>query len=135
MSDGYVYFAQDGDRVKIGYSQYPTRRMDTPRAKHPEIKLLGAISGDFDDEASYHKRFRHLCCGPGREWFSLTDELIAFVASLDQEEISREIRGLTVFIPEDLHRDLKQHSIDTGSTVRQIVISALRKHLPKRSQS
>jgi hypothetical protein len=56
--DGYVYFFQ-GDttrRIKIGFSQNPTRRLEEIRSGASErIRLLGSVPGTTGDEAALHR--------------------------------------------------------------------------------
>lgn len=75
---GFVYFIACGDRVKIGYSEDPVKRLAKINSDSPwPCELLGYVkAGDFP-ESEIHQRF-----APVRlhsEWFALTDEIRAFI--------------------------------------------------------
>ena len=78
MNSG-VYFAQAGDMVKIGWSNNIPSRLVAIRNSCPaEVVLLRTIpTADRQLERTLHKRFAHLRVR--LEWFSLRDELCAFI--------------------------------------------------------
>jgi hypothetical protein len=79
-SDGYTYFIRCGDRVKIGRSADPLRRMAALSMSNPEaLQLLGVLPGS-DRESELHRRFAHQRLRG--EWFSLDGELAAFIQTL-----------------------------------------------------
>ena len=73
-SPGFVYFARSGDKVKIGWSTNPEKRLATIRVATPDgIDEWVARSGSPADEKFYHRRYReHRLNG---EWFSVTPEI------------------------------------------------------------
>lgn len=75
-SQGFVYFIRFSDRIKIGWSGDPQRRIrDLP---HDEI--LAIIPGTIADERQYHFRFHYLRVYG--EWFKAEQDLVDFVATL-----------------------------------------------------
>lgn len=73
-----IYFVREGNRVKIGYSSKPAGRLATLRtATANDHVVLGVMAGDKAQEAELHRRFRHLHVR--REWFDLTNEVVAFI--------------------------------------------------------
>lgn len=70
-NDGYVYYLHVGDRIKIGFSVDPDRRL----AQYPPGSRLIAIRiGTKKTERAEHIRYdKHLA--DGREWFHYSEEL------------------------------------------------------------
>jgi hypothetical protein len=68
---GWVYFIRFGDRVKVGYTTVPKRRM----TQLPHEQIIGMVHGTRDDEAAWHKLLAdyHVV----GEWFRATPEVIA----------------------------------------------------------
>ena len=56
MSDfGYVYAAQIGDFVKIGYAWLPCERLTNLRSEYRcAVTLLGVVEGGHRDELNFH---------------------------------------------------------------------------------
>lgn len=73
---GYVYFIRFSDRIKIGWSAAPHRRI----AELPFDEVLAIIPGTMQDERGYHFQFEHLRCKG--EWFRAEHDLLAFVSQL-----------------------------------------------------
>lgn len=71
----HVYFARDGELVKIGFSQDVYKRMMQIRADRPEARLVYMIKGGCDVESSMHRVFidRRI----EGEWFRVNDQEIA----------------------------------------------------------
>ena len=60
-SDGYVYFIQDGDHVKIGTSIDPELRLRGLQTSSPrELVLLKVIAGGRREEQGWHRHWHHL---------------------------------------------------------------------------
>ena len=57
---GYVYFAQSGGRIKIGFSNNPWARISEFKISNPDITLLGAFPGTIEDERKLQEKFRDL---------------------------------------------------------------------------
>jgi hypothetical protein len=77
---GYVYYAQLGDSVKIGFSKNPWARMGDLRVTAPTIKLLAIEPGTIEDEQMRHQQF-----GAYRdkgEWFTLSESIKEHIATL-----------------------------------------------------
>jgi hypothetical protein len=79
---GFVYYAQDGELVKIGFSATPWARVGEMRTASPGIRLVGLEHGTMATEAERQKQFAH--CHHEREWFTLTEELAQFVEALEE---------------------------------------------------
>lgn len=82
MSDqGFVYFiAQQNNeqKVKIGYSKNPTKRLKSLSTSSPsQLILLGYFEGTMQDEQETHLRFSK--DRENLEWFKLSDEILQFV--------------------------------------------------------
>ena len=73
---GRVYVIQHGNRVKIGFTTQPTRRL----ADLPHDRVLALIPGDRRLESALHKKFQSI--RTSGEWFEDHPELIAFAENL-----------------------------------------------------
>lgn len=71
-ADGYVYFIEHGDRVKIGYSIDPAARA-VALSLRPE-NVVAVIQGSNELERSLHRRFAAQRIGT-TEWFHYCDEI------------------------------------------------------------
>ena len=66
--DGYIYFIEAGDMVKIGYSTHPNKRFkDLQIASPVPLTINYLIPGDPDLERRLHEQFAHL--RSHGEWF------------------------------------------------------------------
>ncbi len=77
----WVYALRGGDRIKIGRSSIPDKRIETLRATSPiPLGLLVLCPGGAPAE-----RLIHRYLGPWRthgEWFTATDEVVALADTL-----------------------------------------------------
>jgi hypothetical protein len=91
-ADGYVYFIRFADRIKIGWSSRPYRRI----AELPHDEVLAIVPGTIEDERAYHQQFSSL--HEQGEWFRLDQELIDLAATLDatRPRPSRKVSGVTL---------------------------------------
>jgi hypothetical protein len=80
------FFTRFGDRttVKIGHSRTLDKRVSSQTAMYGPIELIATLAGDKTVERLVHHRF-HTSRAEG-EWFSMTDELAAFIASECEED-------------------------------------------------
>lgn len=83
---GFVYFIRCEDRVKIGYSENPVRRLTKINADAPfPCELLGWVAADDYPERELHERFAtdrlH------SEWFAVSPGLLSFVQMARVSEI------------------------------------------------
>lgn len=76
--DGFVYYLQVGERLKIGYSVDVKRRM---RAYPPGSQLLAVEPGDRDLETQRHRQFAGSLLD-GREWFRPTPDVLELVSEI-----------------------------------------------------
>lgn len=75
---GFVYFASDGEVVKIGYSGAPKQRLVNLQADHPRpLTIVLKIPGTFKTERDMKARFSALRIKG--EWFTLAPKLQAFI--------------------------------------------------------
>lgn len=75
---GTIYFLSDSSMVKIGHTANLDARVKSIQNMSPvPLSLLGTIPGSVQDEQKLHGRFAHL--RQHGEWFSMTDELSAFI--------------------------------------------------------
>ena len=75
----WVYFIRDGDKVKIGYSGDPRRRMNNIKT-HSPLELLAVIPGGTEREAKLHKRFSAHRIPGAKEWFHFVPEIEQYIA-------------------------------------------------------
>jgi hypothetical protein len=82
---GFVYAIGDNDRVKIGWSEDPIRRLNKIRSDCPDVAhLLGLIPATRQQEAEAHKLLARWCIQ--REWFRRDGAVAAFVNMLPRPE-------------------------------------------------
>jgi hypothetical protein len=81
---GYIYYAQNGSHIKIGYSKNPWSRVNEMRTACPTLELVGLERGSLPDEKDRHIRFSHL--HHDREWFTLDGELAEYIQGLPKLE-------------------------------------------------
>jgi hypothetical protein len=79
LGDGYVYFVQFSDRIKIGYTRNPDERM----LAIPHDRVIAIISGTRADEKSLQSKFEHLHVTG--EWFVASPELVEFAEKQKSE--------------------------------------------------
>ena len=78
-----VYFITDGEKVKIGQSRNPQKRLARLQtAQHKQLSIaLSITSGDHEHDKSleryYHDRFSQF--RDGGEWFNVVGELADFI--------------------------------------------------------
>lgn len=79
--DGYVYFIQCGEFVKIGFSQDPRSRKSSLETSMPyKLEFIGLMVGSIATERKLHRE--HKVRRHNGEWFRLDDELRAEIARL-----------------------------------------------------
>lgn len=83
-SNGFVYFiyCKQTERIKIGFSFSPERRLRDLSRQSPvnDLKLLRVINGTPKDENRLHKKFneyRH-----HGEWFEFAPKIMKFIENL-----------------------------------------------------
>lgn len=78
---GFVYFIRCQDRIKIGFSKSPRKRMGKLATDAPfPCTLLGVADAEQYPEQELHAQFAHIRVH--NEWFAATDELVAFINSV-----------------------------------------------------
>lgn len=82
----FVYYALDGERVKIGFSRHPLMRITQMRTHLPTVRLVAVEPGGRDLEVARHGQFSTYRLdeggSAGREWFALSGELAEHIAEL-----------------------------------------------------
>lgn len=86
----YFIFAPTANRIKIGFSKHPEKRVNSIMTSSPfELELLGVINGTLEEEQALHQRFSHLRAH--REWFEATPELRAYIAHMTRGQVLPEL--------------------------------------------
>lgn len=84
QTEGYIYFVQCGEFVKIGYTANPNSRMSKFKTNNPyECRLVALIDGGKIIEAQMHERFAEF--HHRGEWYRCGDALMSFIASLSEQ--------------------------------------------------
>ena len=87
-----VYFIQDGDRIKIGFSEFPDFRLDQLKTAIPNAELLGSVLGGTELEKQLHEKFKHLHID--REWFKDSKEIRTELMRLSTSRQTHKIDAL-----------------------------------------
>jgi hypothetical protein len=77
---GWIYFIseENNNRVKIGYSKDPYKRLKQLQTGNSnKLILLNAIPGSQKEERKWHKLFCHSKIN--NEWFHLSEEILTFI--------------------------------------------------------
>jgi hypothetical protein len=83
LSNQCVYYLKVGDHIKIGTTTNLPRRL---AAYPPESEVLGTEAGGPTVEKHRHQQF-HAHLAWGREWFTDTQEIRQFIATLPQHYV------------------------------------------------
>lgn len=87
-----IYAVGCAGLVKLGFSEKPKARFSKIASDSPmPCVLLGVWPGDRGDESNIHQRFSQFRVN--REWFSLTDEIGAFIQANAIEDADRDGRS------------------------------------------
>jgi hypothetical protein len=78
---GYVYFIRFSDRIKIGYTDDPHRRLKNL----PHDEILALVPGTMSTEKKYHNMFKDLRLTG--EWFASHRRLLDFIGTLPKHEL------------------------------------------------
>ena len=77
-AQGFIYFIDGGEHIKIGYSRSLESRLHKMGTDVPgEIKLLHIEPGTFKQEKVFHRHFAAIRVRG--EWFRKTPELLEFI--------------------------------------------------------
>jgi len=89
VSSGWVYFAQDGDRTKIGWtSKGVQKRISDLKTAAPTIELVHVIrTDDRQLEKELHKLFKDYRIA--REWFALPDNWRSMLPDQHRNRVRR----------------------------------------------
>jgi len=90
-----VYFIQGKNKVKIGHSDYPSRRLKQLKANSPiELKIIGTLSGSAKTEKSLHEIFFKY--HSHNEWFEYKGFLKECIIALNENY--RDVKTLPDFL-------------------------------------
>jgi len=78
--EGYVYYVNYGEKVKIGFSKNPWARLSDLRVAIPGAQLISTEKGTLQLEKDRHFQFREYRLEG--EWFSYRDELLDHITKL-----------------------------------------------------
>lgn len=78
---GWIYYIEQADLIKIGYSENPVNRI---KSYGPTAVLLAIHPGTPALEKEIHQRFRRYLAR-GREWYSRDSVLVAHAESVRQQ--------------------------------------------------
>ncbi len=74
----YFVYNKNHDAIKIGFSESPYERIkEIQRNCLDQLKMIGTMPGDRNDEKSLHARFSEIRIR--FEWFQNTPELMEFI--------------------------------------------------------
>ncbi len=80
MGAVFIYFAADGELIKIGRTKNAARRIATLATGNPRcVTLLGTMKGTDDTERMLHHSFR--VWRVRGEWFERSQSLLDFIAA------------------------------------------------------
>ena len=89
--DGFIYFIQCQEIVKIGYSRAPAVRWKKLQAVIPfELLLLGTVPGCVPSEKALHRYLAPIKYPVFDEWFNMSETLMAAIRLVTE---SSEVAG------------------------------------------
>ena len=75
-----IYFLLSNNKIKIGYSDNPSKRIPAIQTASPDpISVLLIIEGGYEKESALHKSFKAF--KSSGEWFYYSDEIKKYVNS------------------------------------------------------
>lgn len=84
--NGYVYFMRCREILKIGWSSQPLSRRAELQAVIPfEIEVLGYVASCRQAEAAMHAAFASVKYPLLKEWFYLSDDLLAAIVTVTKD--------------------------------------------------
>lgn len=88
----HCYFVGgDEGPIKIGFSQWPARRLKQMQGHSPvPLRILASITGGAEREQHYHRRFS--AARLRGEWFERTPEIIDEIDRINREEAPTPFR-------------------------------------------
>jgi hypothetical protein len=90
---GFVYLISDGEDVKIGFSNNPTRRLAQIQQTYPKpLELIYQFAGTMADELALHEKFSHL--RQDGEWFKMHEDIDAHFDWLQHLADEKELDDL-----------------------------------------
>ena len=124
----YVYFIQQDEYIKIGYSTMPYRRLG---ALGKRCVLLGAVRGGRSRERHLQKLFA--ASRDHGEWFRRTPDLLQFIARLrfPPRDTKRQTK---FFVPSGLHTAIKTCAAREGITIETLTEMAFEAYLKRKER-
>lgn len=86
---GQVYFATDGEEIKVGFSTYVAGRLPRLSFKlKKQMALIAAFDGYLEDEETFHTLFRHLKVQRrrNRDWYPRCQEIFDIIELLQNAD-------------------------------------------------
>ena len=78
---GFTYFVRDEDRIKIGFTIHPNKRMSSLQTgNYRELETIAVVPSYMAEEHETHERFAHL--RERGEWFRAEPDLLEFIEDL-----------------------------------------------------
>lgn len=103
-----IYFAQCGDRIKIGISVNPSARIEQLRqGAGSTVTLIASVAGDFSIERALHKKLRQHRID--REWYR------------DHSDVRAAIQNCINLFPAPNAREQRKRSADKFKAVCKIL--------------
>lgn len=116
-TEGFIYFIQGGDLVKIGFAVDPTGRLQELQMGNPNpLKLLCAFPGNRSHEKLYHAHFENERVRG--EWFKISTNLQNFVVD---KEVQKTFLSTTTALIKETER---QHQLQKEEEAKKIFLLA-----------
>lgn len=78
-----IYAISDGEKIKIGYSKHPEKRLKQLQTAHPApLKLIQTWQGDKILEKAIHHRLFSFRSRLNGEWFNLNHSHLSVIDSI-----------------------------------------------------
>lgn len=94
---GWIYYVEQADLIKVGYSVKPIERM---KSYGPTATLLAIHPGTPALEREMHGKFRRYLAR-GREWYSRADPLLAHITSVREKFGDPSVFAYAYTVPVD----------------------------------
>jgi len=131
MSKGFIYFAESGDLIKVGFSKDPLERLKALSSPNgEEIRMIGVLPNKTRyDEASFH----HILAVDRvqGEWFKRSEGLMDFIRdnAVSPVEIGAYSRSGKIIInfkaPASVRQKLKGMAIKYNTTSQALMLEAI----------
>lgn len=120
-----IYFIKANDRVKIGYTLDPSKRIPSIQTSSPyKLEVLLIIDGTIELERELHKNFQEYKIAG--EWFEYGERMESFVKENHENDRRYEFGFVPVIFKENeqVLRLRKRHSLTLAELGERMQISA-----------